>query len=860
MKSITVPQILRKNYFWQSVLGFMFLVLIVYFIRNESVELGKIRPILSGANIYYIIAGILISFLYIFFQAYLYVWSFKSVNKKLPLIAAAQLFLKRNLVGVLVPGGTFSSLAFFNADLEKYKISKTQQYTGSYIFGLASTVSIIVVAIPAFVLMTMRRQLNSLELAGFIFLVVVIVFLAWGFYTLVSKEQGFLYKIISKYKPEWLITLEDFSKQHISLKKIVLTCLVSVGIELIGVLHLYIALLALNATAMFSVALTGYVVMVIVMTFSPFMKGLGAIEISLTYLLVQYGYETSVAASITLLFRFFEFWLPLLIGLFVFIIRKESILLRLIPAMLLLVSGLISVVSVLTPALPSRLTLINDILPLSFIQFSNFSVLLFGIVLIVLSGYLFRGSRNAWKIALLISFVSAIGHILKAIDYEEAGFSLFVFLSLLYTRRSYIRKHDIDFQLRSLQRTSLLIAILLIYGIGGFYFLEKIHFGKDLSFFESVKMFIQTFAGENDIHPLTKFGREFIFTVRFAGSVIVLYMLWFFMAARKVNKNQLEEDIKLAKEIVAESGNSRLDYFKVYFDKLLFFNDSRTAFLSYKVANGYAVVMENPVSKVIYEREKLIKSFKKYCQENGLGLLFYRIPEESIELYRKSGFKTVLIGQEATVNLENFSLSGGSKSSLRNALNKIKKSGFITRTYSPPLKAGLIQQLKDVSNEWLSEHKMSEVAFTQGVFDKNELKNSHIITLENEEEEILAFVNLIPDYNEEEGTYDLIRKASGAPNGAIDYLMIEVFEHFRQKAYTRVNLGMAALSGFEKGKSLKQRTVYYITEIIKNNSRFKGLHAFKEKFDPEWTNSYLAYQSLYDLIRFPVVLNKVSKL
>jgi phosphatidylglycerol lysyltransferase len=76
MKSITVPQILRKNYFWQSVLGFMFLVLIVYFIRNESVELGKIRPILSGANIYYIIAGILISFLYIFFQAYLYVWSF----------------------------------------------------------------------------------------------------------------------------------------------------------------------------------------------------------------------------------------------------------------------------------------------------------------------------------------------------------------------------------------------------------------------------------------------------------------------------------------------------------------------------------------------------------------------------------------------------------------------------------------------------------------------------------------------------------------------------------------------------------------------------------------------------------------
>jgi phosphatidylglycerol lysyltransferase len=860
MKNIKVPQILRKNYFWQSLLGFLFLVLIVYFIRNESVELGKIQPILSGANVYYIIAGILVSFIYIFFQAYLYVWSFKSVNKKIPLFAAAQLFLKRNVVGVLVPGGTFSSLAFFNADLEKYKISKAQQYTGSYIFGLASTVSIIVVAIPAFILMALRKQLNSVELAGFVFLCLVIVLLAWGFYALVSKEQGFLYKIIRKYKPEWLITLEDFSKQHISLKKIIKTCLVSVCIEIIGILHLYIALLALNATPLFSVALTGYVVMVIVMTFSPFMKGLGAIEISLTYLLVQYGYETSVAASITLLFRFFEFWLPLLIGLFVFTIRKESILLRLIPAMLLLISGLISVISVLTPALPTRLTLINDILPESLIQLSNFSVLLFGIVLVVLSGYLFRGSRNAWKTALVISLISVIGHIVKAIDYEEASLSLVVFLSLLYTRRSYFLKHDIDFQLLNLQRTFLLIALLLVYGIGGFYFLEKIHFGKELSFIESVKMFFQTFAGQNDFHPLTKFGREFIFTVRFAGTSIVLYMIWFFMVPRKINENQLEEDRKLAVSIVEKSGISRLDYFKVYFDKMFFFNENRTAFLSYKVANSYAVVLEDPVGENYQARIELIKSFKEFCKINGLGLFFYRITEESIALYKKSGFKTVLIGQEATVNLETFSLAGGSKGSLRNAVNKIKKSGYITKIYSPPLKAGFIQQLKEVSNEWLSEHNMNEVAFTQGVFDKEELKESHLITLENEEEEILAFVSLIPDFKKAEGTYDLIRKVKNAPNGAIDYLMIEVFTYYKSNGYTKVNLGLAALSGFEKGKSLKDRTIYYITETIKNNSRFKGLHAFKEKFDPEWSNTYLAYQSFYDFIRFPVILNKVSRL
>jgi phosphatidylglycerol lysyltransferase len=90
--------------------------------------------------------------------------------------------------------------------------------------------------------------------------------------------------------------------------------------------------------------------------------------------------------------------------------------------------------------------------------------------------------------------------------------------------------------------------------------------------------------------------------------------------------------------------------------------------------------------------------------------------------------------------------------------------------------------------------------------------------------------------------------------------MIEIFEYFKAKGYKTVNLGMAAFSGFEKGHTIQQHATYFIMENIQKRSRFKGLYDFKNKFDPEWMNIYLAFENSYDLLRFPMIMNKISKI
>ena len=54
------------------------------------------------------------------------------------------------------------------------------------------------------------------------------------------------------------------------------------------------------------------------------------------------------------------------------------------------------------------------------------------------------------------------------------------------------------------------------------------------------------------------------------------------------------------------------------------------------------------------------------------------------------------------------------------------------------------------------------IFFSQGMFDENELRRQDVITIEDAEGNIMAFLNIIPSNAEEECTYDLIRIVSGA--------------------------------------------------------------------------------------------------
>jgi len=844
--------------FWEVLLALLFIVFLIYFIKNEHLEVANVGKEVFGARKGYLALGLAVTIIYLLLQGLLYVYSFKTICQKLSLTAATILFLKRNLISVFIPAGTFSSLSFFNKELEKQSLTRTQAYYGSYLFAVASLISVIIVAVPVLVYLFIKQSVGNMEILALVVLIILVVLLVFVVYSFIKK--GLLYRLVMKRFPSLIVMLEEIQSQSFRVRVFIQACLISVLIEITGIVHLYIAMLALGLEPSISAAIAGYVVMVLLLSVSPFLRGLGAIEISMTYLLVKYGYSLLYAASITLLFRFFEFWVPLILGLFSFLAKRGNILIRVLPVIIIFSLGVINIISALTPAIPERIHLVETLFSTGVTQISNYTVLIFGIILIVLSIYLFKGAKNAWRAALVLSFASVIGHLVKAIDFEEASIAMVAFISLIINRKSYFVRHDISVQSRNFSTVLIALLAMYIYTAVGFYFLHKHNFGIDFSWKESLIVFFRIFVlfESSILVPQTLFAKGFIFSLYLSGSVILIYTLYILFKPSKKEITTPDNIKTLADKIVKEFGTSSLDYFKTYPDKILYFNNEQNTFISYRITEKYAVVLEGPVGPESSLNQTIIE-FEAYCNDVGLKAFYYRISYESVHLFHELNMNSLRIGQEAIVNLEGFSLSGREMKPVRNAINKTSELGFTFCIYQPPLKGGFIQKLELVSNEWLKDNGREEIAFTQGIFNEDLIKSCTVVTVEDKEEKVVAFANLVPAYAPFEATYDMFRKTTDAPNGVLDFMMVKLFEYLNEQGYKTVNLGLAPLAGIDNAENFNERVIKFLRDTLRQTSRFKGLYNFKDKFDPIWKDKYLVYHEAYDLIQFPGVLNEVSK-
>src|SRR5450759_2468682 len=469
----------------------LFIVLAAWFISHQKHELLTVRNILSDANKYWVLAGLGLVIFYIFIQGVMYVTSFASINTRLKLWDAIILFLKRNFISVFLPAGAVSSLAFFSSDIEKKGITRTQVYLASSIYAFVGILSVVIVAIPAFLFVVTGGSIGLgkwYALGGVILILLLFVFV---YYSLIRKRK--LYSWIIKVYPKAELFIEDLKNNRINRKQFVYTVLTSILIEFVGIAHVYISMLALNFSPSISSAIMAYIVVVIFLIISPFLRGLGAIEVSMTYVLIHSGLSNIDSIAITLLFRFFEFWLPLFTGIVSFLLKVDKLIMRIFPAVLIFVLGIVNIISVLTPALPERIRLLKDYLLVDFVSFSNSFVFIAGLFLLVTAAFMLRGLRTAWWFAIGLSIISVFGNITKGIDYEEASIALFILGSLIGTRKQYHIKTNPRLGTVGLQTAMLSMAAVLLYGVVGFYFLDKKHFQIDFNIFQSFWYTIQNF-------------------------------------------------------------------------------------------------------------------------------------------------------------------------------------------------------------------------------------------------------------------------------------------------------------------------------------------------------------------------------
>ena len=95
---------------------------------------------------------------------------------------------------------------------------------------------------------------------------------------------------------------------------------------------------------------------------------------------------------------------------------------------------------------------------------------------------------------------------------------------------------------------------------------------------------------------------------------------------------------------------------------------TNTVMIMYRPVKNSVIVLGDPIGK----KENFVEAiddFIVYCNEYHMNVCFYEINGENLELYCDQGFRFVKVGQDATVDLTQFSLVGKKNRTWRHVLN-----------------------------------------------------------------------------------------------------------------------------------------------------------------------------------------------
>jgi phosphatidylglycerol lysyltransferase len=515
-----------------------------------------------------------------------------------------------------------------------------------------------------------------------------------------------------------------------------------------------------------------------------------------------------------------------------------------------------NIVSALYPAFHWRYLLLRDMFSVRVINDSQIWTVLLGIVLILLADALAKRNRRAMRLTLGLLVMSAILHLTKGLDYEEALVCLGI-AAVLFVRRDDYSVPSRPFTLRTTV-TSILSFVLLfcVYDLLGFRILSRWISPKPTlsgALLEPLRLLTDEPVYRYHGYQAHWFGTSLMLV----GAAALVYSA--FLVLRPLLPIHLSNAVERdqAKRVIQKYGQDTLSYFALREDRAYFFTEERDAVLSYKVWWNVALVGGDPIGPAS-RIEPLLQDFMDFCRQEGLSICFLGVNDQNLHLYQRMGLRVVKIGEESIIRLPEFDASK-LKRKVRRAERHCVELGIVSEMFTPAdLPVSYRDQAMEISKAWVKAKGGAERGFsmTLGRLPREDDVDTRVMVA-REGERILAFLTFVPVFGSRGWSLDMMRRRMDTPNGLTEFTVIQAARTLGEQGFEYMSLNFASLSCTQNTipeprvlSSLRRFLFHNLSSVY----QLKSLYLFNAKFDPEWSSRYLVYG---DLMRAPKIIMAV---
>lgn len=494
---------------------------------------------------------------------------------------------------------------------------------------------------------------------------------------------------------------------------------------------------------------------------------------------------------------------------------------------LIFISGIVLLLSASVPGIFSRLEITREFLSLPIMNVSHQLSVAAGFILLGLSRGIKNKVKRTYQLTIFVLSSAAIFSLIKAFDYEEAIFLLIVTWLLIASKRQFYRdRYVLTWRIALFDLVAVIIITAMYIFIGYLNLpISKIHIPIEL------RDYIITDSWD-------------LFYSAIIGLLIACFIFYtgYVIRAPKTMRmlRSIDQENKIKNHLTLYKG-TEFSHLIFLHDKFVHWNSKDTVLFSYQIYEDKIVMLGNPVGQEA-DFSSAIEEFLELADRNGYTPVFYEIDSKFLPSLHEQGFNFFKLGEEAFVDLKNFTLAGKKMKGYRALKNKFDREEYRVEVLSPPYSSELMNELKEVSTKWL-EGRL-EKGFSLGFFDESYLNKSNIAALMGKEG-IIGFASLMPMYdNGERISVDLMRFKPGAPSGTMDFIFISLFEWAKEKGYSLFNIGMSPLSnvGQSKYSFLSEKVAAQLFLHGQYFYHFKGLKNFKLKYADFWESKFLAYR------------------
>ncbi|WUB77618.1 phosphatidylglycerol lysyltransferase domain-containing protein [Streptomyces sp. NBC_00576] len=509
----------------------------------------------------------------------------------------------------------------------------------------------------------------------------------------------------------------------------------------------------------------------------------------------------------------------------------------------------------------SRMHTVAEVLPGALGPFAAALSLSTGLLLLLLAHGLRRRKRRAWRAAVVLLPAGAVSQF----AYRHSAFGLLISLALLTLlirhRGEFAALPDPRSRWRALSNfllwgtASILIGLVIV----------SVHGRRTVGDPSLADRITHVLYGLFGFEGPVDYDGPTSWTVGFSlgalGLLTALTTIYFAFRPEHPAAHLTPQDEDRLRVLLDKHGRrDSLGHFALRRDKAVVFSPSGKAAVTYRVVSGVMLASGDPIGDV-EAWPGAIERFMDEAKAHSWTPAVMGCSETGGEVWtRETGLDALELGDEAVVDVADFSLSGRAMRNVRQMVKRIERAGYETRVRRiRDLGQAELERIRHAADDWRGTDTERGFSMALGRIGDPDDGDCLIATAHKTDDQpgpygdLKAILHFVP-WGTDGVSLDLMRRDRSADPGMNELLIVAALEAAPRLGIARVSLNFAmfrsALARGEKiGAGPVLRAWRGLLVFLSRWFQIESLYKFNAKFRPRWEPRFVVYRTSSDLPR-----------